>query len=181
MKRVAVSSIVAMFASMILFIHSAQTVDLIPPEEYSISLNGNVGQIPGKPNTVRQNGPGSYLMTSLVNPYCNQPDPAVDACYINWELAEANTDSVLNFVIFSINKRIVAQHGKSWTGDLKVPREKNGDGFKVKCGKLNSAGNPQMGIKYTVTIRAANSAGMDFSWDNEIYCPARIGAIPALQ
>jgi hypothetical protein len=120
--------------------------------------------------------PDAPLISFIDSPTssCYQPDPAQDACYINWYYM--SVDAAPNYMITmtaTLNAYgPVAQYASFFQTGMYVPYNMNGQGFKVPCGPLGAGGNPKLGSAYAWTIRARDSAGLKSANYGTVYCPA---------
>lgn len=105
---------------------------------------------------------------------CYQPDPAQDACYINWYYASVN--AAPNYMItmtMEVNAiGPVANVQGFFQTSMYVPYSMLGEGIKVACGDLGEAGRPRLGKAYAWTIRGRDSAGLKAANYGTVYCPA---------
>lgn len=105
---------------------------------------------------------------------CYQPDPAADACYINWYyLSVSASPSYMISMTVAINAiGMVARTGGFFQTSMYVPYAMFPEGFKVQCGALGAGGDPAFGAAYAWTIRARDSAGTSSANYGTTYCPA---------
>jgi hypothetical protein len=107
---------------------------------------------------------------------CYQPDPGVDACYLNWYYL--SVDAAPNYMItmtLSLNDTGPALHTQGFFQTaMYVPSTMLGDGIKVSCGALGAGGNPLLGKAYAYTVGARDSAGFKSANYGTVYCPAYI-------
>jgi hypothetical protein len=104
---------------------------------------------------------------------CFQPDPAQNACYINWYYL--SVDASPNYMITMtaiLNDFGPAAHTQGFfQTSMYVPFNMLGQGFKVPCGALGSGGDSQLGAAYGYTIRARDSAALGSANYGTVYCP----------
>ena len=105
---------------------------------------------------------------------CYQPDPAVDACFINWYYMSVNASP--NYMItmtVDLNAYGPVVHTQGFfQTSMYIPYNMLGRGFKVPCGALGAGGNTSLGSAYAYTIRARDSAGLKSANYGTVYCPA---------
>lgn len=104
---------------------------------------------------------------------CYQPDPAQDACYVNWYYlaVDASPNYMITMTVALNNIGYIANVQGFFQTSMYVPYNMMGDGFKVACGDLGAGGNPLMGNAYAYTVRAKDSAGLGSANYGTIYCP----------
>jgi len=105
---------------------------------------------------------------------CYQPDPAQDACYLNWYYLSVNGGS--NYMIaMTVTLNSVGTVAKTmgfFQTSMYVPYNMLGQGFKVACGAPGAAGEANLGNAYSYTIRARDSANLGSANYGTTYCPA---------
>ncbi len=177
MKRVRVISFLFVLSAGLILFTTLVGAQKKTPARDPFSLIEDSLQNPDNQQRKVDIGPSATLAVGILNPYCYQPNPTVDACYVNWRMINAQTDATLVELTIKINNRMVARHFGGGTL-IEVPYTKNDIGYKVKCGRLNSGGDPEMGYKYRVNARATNNADMNVAWYQDVYCPAAVGPVP---
>lgn len=106
---------------------------------------------------------------------CYQPDPAQDACYINWYSLSVNADpSYVVTMTLTLNPKPIAHMQGFFQKSMYVPYSMFGQGFKVACGALGAGGTPTLGNAYAYTVRARDSANLSSANYGTVYCPAYI-------
>ena len=89
-----------------------------------------------------------------------QPDPAVDACYVNVRYAQANDDgagNILAYVKITIDGRLVAKISAFFESFVYFDYTMvHGTGFRVPCGLSGASGSadPAIGKIYTLDVKA---------------------------
>ncbi|MDI6696748.1 MAG: hypothetical protein QME21_16995 [Anaerolineales bacterium] len=105
---------------------------------------------------------------------CYQPDSTQDACYINWYYLSVNADP--NYMIamtVTLNAiGVVARLHGFFQTSMYAPYSLFDRGFKVACGALGSGGSPTLGMAYSWTINARDSANLKSANYGTVYCPA---------
>ncbi len=126
--------------------------------------------------TSRQAGAEQPTISFIDSPTvaCYQPDPAVDACWINWYYlsvdANPNYMICMEVTINEIGK--VGRYQGFFQTSMYVPYNMHFRGFKVACGALGSGGDPNRGKVYAYTIRAKDSANLSSANYGSVTCPA---------
>ena len=121
--------------------------------------------------------PQAVSMT-VSNPYCYQPDPAVDKCSINFRFIQAaDNQSSAPFmtwltITISGNKRYNAT--AFFEGTITYSYDMVPDGLIVACGAPNAGGaGTQFGNVYGVTIQPLDSSRNPMATDiANVTCPA---------
>ena len=105
---------------------------------------------------------------------CYQPDPAQNACYINWYYlsVDASPNYMITMTATLNDFGPVAQVQGFFQTSMYVPYNMLGQGFKVACGALGEGGDPTLGNAYGYTIRARDSANLSSANYGTVYCPA---------
>jgi len=104
---------------------------------------------------------------------CYQPDPGVDACYLNWYYmsVSANPNYMITMTLTLNDLGPVAHMQGFFQTSMYAPYNMFGRGFKVACGAPGAGGDPQLGNAYAYTIRARDSAGLGSANYGTTYCP----------
>lgn len=105
---------------------------------------------------------------------CYQPDPAQNACYINWYYmsVDASPNYMITMTAMLNDFGPVAHVQGFFQTSMYVPYNMLGQGFKVACGALGAGGNPTLGSAYAYTIRARDSVNLSSANYGTVYCPA---------
>ena len=105
---------------------------------------------------------------------CYQPDPAQDACHLNWYyMSVSASPSYMIAMTVTVNAvGVVARVGGFFQTSMYVPYNMLGDGFHVACGAPGAGGNPALGNAYSWTIQAQDSGGLTAANYGTAYCPA---------
>lgn len=124
------------------------------------------------------NSPNSLTSFTVSNPYCYQPDPSANQCYINFRLIQAigNQSSApyLTWLVFSINGKNRFSATNFFESTITYVYNMAPVGFKVPCGAPNSGGaGNQYGLIYSVTITPLDTNRTAMNTDvAKITCPA---------
>lgn len=104
---------------------------------------------------------------------CYQPDPAQDACYINWYYMSVNASP--NYMIamtVTLNTiGVVSRYQGFFQTSMYVPYNMHDRGFKVACGPPGAGGQANLGNAYAWTINARDSANLKSANYGTVYCP----------
>ena len=146
------------------------SAQVVPPTP--LSLTGPSG------TQADPNAPDSLTSFTVSNPYCYQPDPAVDKCSINFRFIQAaDNQSSAPFmtwltITISGNKRYNAT--AFFEGTITYSYDMVPDGLIVACGAPNAGGaGTQFGNVYGVTIQPLDSSRNPMATDiANVTCPA---------
>ncbi len=111
---------------------------------------------------------------------CYQPDPAVDACYVNWYYlyVDGGTNYITRMWVVLNAIGSGAQYQGFFQTSMYAPFGMQDRGFKVPCGPLvpspDPAVTPDHGNAYGYTVRARDSANLGSANYGTVYCPAFI-------
>ncbi|MCU0520944.1 MAG: hypothetical protein MUF84_09660 [Anaerolineae bacterium] len=113
---------------------------------------------------------------STQTPYCYQPDPAQNACYINFyrHYVESAPAPNMRYMTITIESRIRAVYRGFFQDSMYVGYDMQSPGFKVACGALNSGGVATMGKSYAYSIEVRDSQN---GWSGNygtLNCPAYV-------
>ena len=150
------------------------------------------GQGPGDPNILSRETQGENLREIYGPPQvdvpqepnisfidsptvaCYQPNPAQDACYLNWYYMSVDADPnymVAMTVTINAIGPVARLHGFFQTS-MYAPYNMFGNGFKVACGAPGAGGDPVLGNAYSWTIQARDSSNLGSANYGTAYCPA---------
>lgn len=119
--------------------------------------------------------PESPTISSFTSnlPTCYQPDPARNACYINWDyISVASAPATyMRYVTVTIGSRIRAVYRGFFQNSMYIPNEMNGRGFKVACGGFGASGDPSMGRQYSYSVVARDSDNATSGNYGSVWCP----------
>ena len=131
---------------------------------------GSINQDPSSPDALT-----SFKVS---NPYCYQPDPAADQCYINFRSIQATDNQssapYMTWLTISISGKNRYGGTAFFEGTINYTYDAVPGGLQVPCGAPNSgnAGN-QYGQVYGVVITPLDSNRNPMSTDTaNITCPA---------
>ncbi len=146
---------------------------------------GRAAGNPGASRTVRSNAQGQSVNAPdaltykiLSNPYCYQPDPALNQCVINIRYAQITDDQVsapymLRWVV-SINSQVRLVENLFFEGSVYYSYDMAPTGLKVPCGAANAGGGgAQYGNNYQVKAEPLDTTGASMGFDQaSLFCPA---------
>ncbi|MCU0520943.1 MAG: hypothetical protein MUF84_09655 [Anaerolineae bacterium] len=119
--------------------------------------------------------PDSPAVSSLTTdlPTCYQPDPASNACYINWDyISVASAPAgAMRYVTVTIGSRIRAVYRGFFQDSMIITNEMNGSGFKVPCGGFGASGDPSMGLQHSYSVVARDSDNATVGNYGSVWCP----------
>lgn len=145
---------------------SAQTVPSTPP------LTGPSG------TQADPNAPDSLTSFTVSNPYCYQPDPAVDKCSINFRFIQTTDNQssapYMTWLAITISGQKRYNATAFFEGTITYSYDMIPDGLTVACGAPNAGGaGTQFGNVYGVTIQPLDSSRNPMSTDiANVTCPA---------
>ena len=172
MRKVLIAAIVLAVLSIGLFAveqrqASAQNVTATP-----------VPQNASGPGGTRVAGPDALTYKLLSNPYCYQPNPAVDQCVINIRYYQATdngtTAPYMLRAKISINNKSRAIENLFFENNIYYSYDMAPSGFQVSCGAPNAGGGgSDYGNVYLVKVEPIDSTGAGMGYDQaSLYCPA---------
>jgi hypothetical protein len=123
--------------------------------------------------------PDSPALTGITTqmPYCYQPDPNEDVCYINFRQNSvlAGIDKSMFGMTVTIGGEIRVLYRGFFDSSLIATSGMHGDGFKVPCGAPGDGEVPSMGASYSLYIIAEeNATGVKSANSGIIRCPPYI-------
>lgn len=122
--------------------------------------------------------PSSLTLFTVSNPYCYQPDPAVDQCAINFRYIQANDNQssapYMTWLAITISGKKRFNATAFFEGTIYYSYDMMPNGLKVPCGAPNAGGaGNQYGNVYGVTIQPLDSSRNPMSTDiANATCPA---------
>jgi len=122
--------------------------------------------------------PNALTSFTVSNPYCFQPDPALDQCKINFRYIQVNDNQSSSPYLTWLTINILGKNRFTATaffeGTISYSYNMDLDGFKVPCGLPNAGGAGTLyGNVYSVSIRPLDSSRNPMSTDiANVTCPA---------
>jgi hypothetical protein len=139
-------------------------------------VSAPAGAAPNAPNA--QSAPSAPFIGFIDSPtsVCYKPDPAQDACYVNWYyMSVGAAPSYMISMTVTINALgPVARYQGFFQTSMYVPYNMAGNGYRVACGPKGAGGDPGWGNAYAWTIRARDSANLSSANYGTVYCPAHV-------
>ena len=175
MRKLTVSLLVAGAILLVIFglIQVARGQEQDPPGDLRVAGREVEGE-----NVRQVLGPAGVAQPSLsfINsptPYCFQPNPTMDECYVNWASMSVSASpasmKVMTLTIDAVG--IVARYQGFFQEAMTVTHEMNGMGFQVACGAPGAGGQAQLGASYDWIIKAEDINGVTTSNSGTLYCP----------
>ena len=147
---------------------SAQTAPPMPAPQVGPAGSANL----------QLSSPDALTSFTVSNPYCYQPDPAADQCYINLRSVQAtgNQSSApyLTWLTVSISDTTRFSATNFFESTILYTYDMVPGGFKVSCGAPNAGGaGDQYGNVYHVKITPLDSNRTAMNTDTaNVTCPA---------
>ena len=135
--------------------------------------DGPAGSIEPNPDS-----PDALTSFTVSNPYCYQPDPSADQCYINFRYIQANDNQssapYMTWLTVKISGKTRYSATAFFEGTIYFSYDMIPSGLKVPCGDPNAGGaGTQYGSVYSVTITPLDSSRNPMSTDvANVTCPA---------
>jgi len=126
---------------------------------------------------VNSAAPDAITSLPMSNPYCFQPDPAVNQCSINvryWQANDNGTGNVLAYVNFSLDGKLRYRSNAFFENFVTYSYDMIPGGIKVTCGLPNEGGFGTLyGKAYTVDVKAFDTTN-NWVLDDQlaVKCPA---------
>lgn len=179
MRRVLVSLLLSAFLLISVFgiIQGARGQTPIRPDGWQVLTSESQGdslrEIYAPPGQDAPQAPNIGFIDSPTSA-CYQPDPEVDACYINWYYisVDANPNYMIAMTATLNSIGPVARYQGFFQTSMYVPYNMQDRGIKVACGALGAGGNESLGNAYSWTINAIDSAQLKSANYGTVYCPA---------
>jgi hypothetical protein len=150
----------------------AQTIPPTPaPQDQQGPQTGSAGQIGAS-------SPNALTSFYLSNPYCYQPDPALDQCVINFRFIQATDNQItppyMTWLAIKIGGKTRFDATAFFEGAITYSYDMNPAGFKVACGAPNAGGaGATFGNVYSVMVTPQDSGRNVMSTDiANVTCPA---------
>ncbi len=126
---------------------------------------------------VNSAAPNAISSLPMSNPYCFQPDPAVNQCSLNvryWQANDNGTGNVLAYVNFSLDGKLRYRSNVFFENFVTYSYDMIPGGIKVTCGLPNEGGFGTLyGKAYTVDVKAFDTTN-NWVLDDQlaVKCPA---------
>jgi hypothetical protein len=123
-------------------------------------------------------GSNSLTYQALSNPYCYQPDPTKNLCYINIRSYQAtdngSSSPYMAGVNISINNKLRLRETLFFESNIYFNNDMVPSGLQVTCGAPNSGGaGAAYGAVYVVKVEPIDSSGATMGYNMaNLACPA---------
>ncbi len=130
------------------------------------------------PAGTRVGSPDALTYKLLSNPYCYQPNPAVNQCVINVRYYQATDNGTsapyMLHAAISINGKVRANENLFFENNIYYSYDMAPTGFQVPCGAPNAGGGgSDYGNQYLVKVEPIDSTGTGMGYDQaSLFCPA---------
>jgi hypothetical protein len=127
---------------------------------------------------LKLSSPDALTSFTVSNPYCYQPDPAADQCYINFRSIQANDNQssapYMTWLTISISNTTRFSATAFFEGTIYYNYDMVPGGLKVTCGAPNAGGaGNRYGNVYHVTISPLDTTRTSMGTDTaNVTCPA---------
>lgn len=135
----------------------------------------SVLELSGDMQRTRPLEPAALGFITTESPHCLQPDPAFDACFLNFQYNGVSSDQYVITFTVAVSDRIAMRAHGFFQSTFSLPRDSLGSlGVRVACGRTGASGDPDpgVGLRYPFTIRAQDSANTNAANYGAIGCPA---------
>jgi hypothetical protein len=122
--------------------------------------------------------PDALTSFTISNPYCYQPNPAVDQCSINFRYISATDNQsaspYMTWLSITISNKTRFNATAFFEGTITYSYDMVPDGWIVPCGAPNASGvGEKYGFVYGVTVQPLDSSRNPMSTDvANLTCPA---------
>lgn len=130
------------------------------------------------PSGTRTNSPQALTYKLLSNPYCYQPNPAVNQCFINIRYYQATDNGTsapyMLRANISINNKLRYVENLFFENNIYFSYDMLPGGLQVPCGAPNAGGGgADYGNQYLVKVEPVDSTGTGMGYDQaSLLCPA---------
>jgi hypothetical protein len=112
----------------------------------------------GATRSVNGLSPNAITSLPMSNPFCSQPDPSMNQCYVNvryWQANDNGSGNILAYVEMSVNGKLRFRSNAFFENFITYSFDMVPDGIKVTCGAPNAGGyGTQYGLGYTIDVKA---------------------------
>ena len=126
---------------------------------------------------VNSASPNTITSLPMSNPFCSQPDPSANQCYLNvryWQANDNGAGNILAYVLFSVDNKLRYRSNAFFESFITYSYDMIPGGIKVTCGLPNEGGFGTLyGKAYVVDVKAydvTNAWVLDNSM--QVKCPA---------
>lgn len=116
----------------------------------------------------------------MSNPYCYQPDPSRNECYLNIRYSQVTQDGTTSPYLYSlvmrVNGKVVYQSSVFFENSIYYSYDMIPNGIKVTCGTPNEGGQgADYGKVYPVVVEGFTAGGGSMGWGStSVRCPAYV-------
>jgi len=164
-------SLLLLLGGLVLFGQRVSAQGPTPAATPQVETRGDARRI------VNASAPDAITSLPMSNPYCFQPDPAVNQCEVNVRYWQANDDgagNVLAYVNFMIDGKLRYRSNAFFENFVTYSYDMIPGGIKVACGLPNAGGYGALyGLGYTVDVKAYDTTD-NWVLDDQLLtrCPA---------
>jgi hypothetical protein len=132
----------------------------------------------GPAGSQESSSPDALTSFTISNPYCFQPNPAVDACSINFRFIQATDNQssppYMTWLTITISQKTRFSATAFFEGTISYSYDMMPNGMTVPCGAPNAGGaGDKYGFVYGVTVQPLDSSRNPMSTDiANATCPA---------
>jgi hypothetical protein len=180
MRKIIISAGVIVLIALAVFLFSAMGQDISDENRADMRLlasesdGENRREITAPQGISGVDSPDVSFITSS-NPYCYQPNPDEDVCYINFRYTYVSSApaTYMRYLTIEIGDDLRANYRSFFDDSITVLYAMQGPGFKVSCGAAgdNLAEDENFGKQYSYTIRAEDSNEAKSANYGSLLCP----------
>jgi len=145
-------SLLLLLGGLILFGQRASAQGPLPTPTPRVEVRGDAIR------SVNSAAPDAITSLPMSNPFCSQPDPAINQCLLNVRYWQANDDgagTVLAYVNFLIDGKLRYRSNAFYENFVTYSYDMIPGGIKVACGLPNADGYGTLyGKGYTIDVKA---------------------------
>ena len=108
--------------------------------------------------SVNPDAPNAIISLPMSNPFCSQPDPAVNQCNLNvryWQANDDGTGNILAYALMYVNGKLRYRSNAFFENFVTYSYDMVPGGIKVACGLPNAGGfGTDYGNGYTIDVKA---------------------------
>jgi hypothetical protein len=144
--------LLVLLSGLILFEQRASAQGPTPTPTPQVEIRGDAQRL------VNGAAPNAITSLPMSNPYCFQPDPAVNQCLLNvryWQANDDGTGNILAYVNFSVDGKLRFRSNAFFENFVTYSYDMIPGGIKVTCGLPNEGGFGALyGKAYTIDVKA---------------------------
>jgi len=108
--------------------------------------------------SVNEQVPNTITSLPMSNPYCYQPDPTANTCYLNvryWQATDNGSGNTLSYVLLSVDGKLRYRASTFFESSIYYSYDMVPGGIKVTCGLPNEGGYGSLyGKGYQLQLQA---------------------------